>query len=356
MKEIKEDNKRIDLKSVFNTLLSNKKLFIIVWLVTFVLSCLWILPQPRYYVAKVTIAPESTDSKELGNLTSLAANFGVNLGDGNSDAIYPQLYPDLMQSTRFLVGLLDIKVKTKDGEVETDYYDYLNNYQKKNIIFLPFAAAKEWIQSLFDSEESDSEPVPIDGRHFNPFELSKHTNEIIEGVQSKVKCSYSMTTNVVTVEVLDQDPLVCALMADSIKEHLQVFLTDYRTKKARVDYEHYKKLTEEAKTNYEDACKKYASYSDSHLNVARKSFMVELQSLESDMQAKYNIYTAMDTRREAALAKVQERTPAFTELINATVPIKPAGPKRMIFVAVMLLLATAGTVLKLFWKELVEWF
>lgn len=356
MKEIKDNNKRIDLKSIFNTFWSNKKLFIIVWLVTFVLSCLWILPQPRYYVAEVSIAPESTDSKELGNLSSLASNFGVNLGNGNSDAIYPQLYPDLMQSTRFLVGLLDIKVKTKDGEVETDYYDYLNNYQKTNIILLPFAAVKNWIGSLFENEEFDSEPVSTDGKRFNPFELSKHTTEIIEGVQSKVKCTYSMTTNVVTVVVRDQDPLVCALMADSIKERLQVFLTDYRTKKARVDYEHYNKLTEEAKTNYEDACKKYARYSDSHLYVARKSYQVEMQSLESDMQAKYNIYVAMDTRRETALAKVQERTPAFTELINATVPIKPAGPKRMIFVALMLFLATVGTVVKLFWKELVEWF
>ena len=351
-----EKKRNINVLFLFKVLWHKKKLFFIVWIITFILSCLWILPQPRYYVAEVSIAPESTDSRELGNLASLASNLGVNLGDGNSDAIYPQLYPDLMQSTRFLVGLLDIKVKTKDGEVETDYYDYLNNYQKTNIILLPFAAAKKWIGSLFESEDSDSEPVSIDGRRFNPFELSKHTTEIIEGVQSKVKCSYSMTTNVVTVVVTDQDPLVCALMADSIKEHLQVFLTDYRTKKARVDYEHYKKLTEEAKTNYEDACKKYARYSDSHLNVARKSFKVEQQSLESDMQAKYNIYTAMDTRREAALAKVQERTPAFTELKNATVPVKPAGPKRMIFVAFMLFFATTGTVVKLFWKDLVRWF
>ena len=74
------------------------------------------------------------------------------------------------------------------------------------------------------------------------------------------------------------------------------------------------------------------------------------------MQAKYNIYTAMSTRLEAAAAKVQESTPAFTELKNATVPIKPAGPKRMIFVAVMLFLATYGTIIHLYRKELKEWF
>ena len=356
MQDSKNVNKVFNIRHIWNTLWHNKKKFLFVWIVTFILSCLWILPQPRYYSAEVSIAPESAESREIGSLASLASNFGMNLGGGNSDAIYPQLYPDLLESTKFLVGLLDIKVKTKEGEVETDYYDYLDKHQKVNIVMLPFAAIKEWIGSLFKSEEPEAEPKGKNGQRFNPFELSKRTSEIIEGVQSKVDCSYSMTTNVVTLKVTDQDPLVCALLADSIKEHLLAFITDYRTKKARIDYEHYKELADEAKANYEDARRKYARYSDANTNVSLRSIALNMQALENDMQAKYNIYTAMDTRREAALAKVQERTPAFTELKNATVPIKPAGPKRMIFVAVMLFLATAGTVVKLFWKDLVEWF
>jgi LPS O-antigen subunit length determinant protein (WzzB/FepE family) len=46
---------------------------------------------------------------------------------------------------------------------------------------------------------------------------------------------------------------------------------------------------------------------------------------------------------EAAKAKVQERTPVFTIIQGAAVPVKPAGPKRMIFVAFVLLLTFAGT-------------
>ena len=45
------------------------------------------------------------------------------------------------------------------------------------------------------------------------------------------------------------------------------------------------------------------------------------------------------TQYQMAKAKVQERTPAFTLLKGAAVPIKPAGPKRMLFVAGMCLLA-----------------
>lgn len=351
--EEKKKRINIDFKQAKETLLSKKFLFMKVWIITFILSCLWIFPEPRYYTAEVSIAPESTD-KEIGGLASLASNFGVNIGNGTADAIYPQLYPDLFKSTKFLVSLLDIRVKTKDGKIETDYYDYMKNHQKENIIFAPINSLKDWISSL--TAKKDTETKGKDGQRFNPFQLSKASSDVISNVQGNIKCTYSRTTDVVTIQVTDQDPLVCALLADSIKNHLQIFITEYRTKKARVDYDHYNKLANEALSNYEKARDKYAAFSDASTNVSLRSVELKMQSMENDMQTKYNIYTAINTRREAAMAKVQENTPVFTELKNATVPIKPAGPKRMIFVAFMLILATMGTIIKVFRKEIIEWF
>ncbi|MBO7129575.1 MAG: chain-length determining protein [Prevotella sp.] len=347
-------NSNIDFAKIWPALLSKKKLFFKVWGITFILSCIWILPQPRYYTTEVSVAPESAEAKDMGNLASLASNFGVNIGNGSSDAIYPQLYPDLFESTKFLVGLLDIKVRTQDGEVETDYYTYMKDYQKQNILLWPFLPLKRWLSSVFSKPE---EEIPgKDGKRFDPFELSWTTNGIIKKIQDNVQCTYSRTTDVVTIEVTDQDPLVCALLADSIKQHLQDFVTEYRTKKSRIDLEYYEKLTAEAKAMYDKSRLKYAAFSDASTNVSLRSVELKMQDMENDMQAKYNIYTAMSTRLEAAAAKVQESTPAFTELKNATVPIKPAGPKRMIFVAVMLFLATCGTIIHLYRKELKEWF
>ena len=145
-------------------------------------------------------------------------------------------------------------------------------------------------------------------------------------------------------------------LADSIKEHLQVFITEYRTKKARTDLEYYTRLTAEAKATYEKAQQKYAAFCDASNNVALKSVELKMEAMEHDMEAKFTLYTAMNARKESALAKIQERPPALTELKNTTVPLKPAGPKRMIFVAVMLFLATIGTIAHICRKELAEWF
>ena len=344
----------IDIKKIVKTAMQRKWLFIKVWVITFVLSCVWILPQPRYYTSEVSIAPESADMKDAGSLASLASSFGVSLGNGSGDAIYPQLYPDLFGSTQFLVSLMDIRVQTMDGDIDTDYFTYMKDHQQKNILFEPFRMAIDWVKSFFKEDEVR---IPgKDGQRFDPFRLSKSDNDVITKVGDKIACTYSRTTDVVTITVTDQDPLVCALLADSIKEHLQVYITDYRTKKSRIDYEHYKKLTEDARASYDEARIAFARYADSHQDVFLQSVKTKMDDLENEMQLRYNVYTALNTRLEAAQAKVQENTPVFTTLTNATVPIKPAGPKRMIFVAAMLFLATCGTIGYLFRTELKEWF
>ena len=81
------------------------------------------------------------------------------------------------------------------------------------------------------------------------------------------------------------------------------------------------------------------------MDIVLESYRAKRDDLENDMQLKYNTYSTMNTQLQAAMAKVQERTPAFTLVKGAAVPIMPAGPKRMIFVAAMLFLTILGTAL-----------
>ena len=350
-----EENKnkiKIDINEIAKLVWSKKRLFVKVWVITFILSCIWILPKPRYYKSEISIAPESNNpAGALGSLNSIASNFGFNLGDmKTSDAIHPQLYPELLNSTKFLVELFDIQIETSDGEIKTDYYTYLEKYQKICIWDYPKMLIIDLIASITAKDEKPT--AGKGGKRFDPFKLSKKENNILEEMAGRISTNYSKKTEVVTLTVQDQDPLVCALMADSIMTRLQQYITDYRTKKARIDYEYYKNLNNQAKQNYEQARQRYVSYADANQDVFLPSYKAKVEDLENDMQMKYNIYTAMNTRLEMALAKVQEATPAFTTLTNATVPVKPAGPKRMLFVLAMLFLATIGTVFQIYRKDI----
>ncbi len=336
-----ENNKKdiIDLGKVVKTLWAKRKTFFFVWPIVFVLSVIWVLPQPRYYNCSVSLAPETSGVDIAGVLSSIASSFGVNLGGGGYDAIYPMLYPDLMESNEFVVRLLDIKVTTVDGSVSTDYYTYLTKHQKKNWLTEPVNKFKNTIKGWFSPKKSEAGKAT----KLNPFMLSEVDYGIVEAVKKKITCSVDKKTDVITITVKDQDRLISAVLADSVRQHLQDFITNYRTSKARLDVNHYQHLADSAKVEYEKALDKYSVYCDNNQDVILQSSISERDKLESDMQLKFNTYTALCTQLEVTKTKLQERTPAFTTLKTATVPIKPAGPKRMIFVAGMLIMATMVT-------------
>ena len=341
MNEEKKDV--IDLAEVFKLLRTKKKVFFIVVPIVFVLSCLWIFPQPRYYRCSVKLAPEATGENVAGGLSSLASQFGVNIGGATQDAIYPLLYPELVESNEFIIGLLGIRVKTADGLLSTDYYTYMTKYQEKNPITQPVKKLFRSIGGMF--VKKDSAAMVSRGPGMNPFRMSKKDFDLVDMLKTKISCDVDKKTEVITIKVEDQDPLVCATMADSVRDHLQHFITLYRTNKARVDVDHYLKMAQQAKREYEYCVRMYSAYCDANQDVTLQSFISKRDELENEMQLKFNTYSAMRTQLEAMRAKLQEKTPAFTTLQCATVPVKPAGPKRVIFVVGMCFFAAFVTAL-----------
>lgn len=351
MEEVKK-NEIIDLREVVRSILKRKKLFLKVWCITFVLSCAWILPIPRSYVADVILAPEAGGASTDGMLGSLASQFGFNMSVNSGDALYPLLYPDLMASNDFLVDLFDIQVSTIDGELKTDYYTYLTKHQKKAFYRWPIIWTKGLIQKLLPKKEKRT--AAGKGGKVDPFYLSEKQYQLIEGMKKLITCSVDKKTDVITIQVVDQDPLICACIADSVRVRLQKFITDYRTSKVRVDQEYYERLVKESYDAYQKSMNAYARYCDRHRDAILQTMLSERDALENDMQMKFNTYNVMNTQLEAAKAKVQEKTPAFTILKGASVPVKPSKPKRMIFVAAMLFLTTMGTIFYIIAKDTLQ--
>ena len=341
----------IDLTKIFHILWDKRRTFFKVWAVTFVLSCIWIFPQPRYYTASVKLAPEMGGDQGMGSLSTLASSFGISVGGNDSkDAIYPLLYPELFGNPEFIVGLYDIHVTTKDGDISTDYFTYMKKYQKKNNLTRPYYYIRGKIKALFTEE--DKTPKAADAKGINPFMMNRQDFNLMQAIMGKVNCSVDSRNNTITVQVKDQDPLVCATMVDSVKQHLQNFIIQYRTSKAKEDVAHYQHLRDSAETEYYAAMERYSRFVDTHRNVILQSYQSQQDKLQSDMSLKQNSLSAMETQLTQSRVKLQEKTPAFTTLRCATVPVKPAGPKRMMFVACMLFFATIVTTAYLLRKDL----
>lgn len=334
----------IDLRHIVNKIWDNRQMFYKVLPIVFVVSCIYILSIPRYYSSEVKLAPEMENTGAGGTLGSIAASFGFDLSEmQTSDAITPLLYPDLMEDNGFVTKLFNIRVKDQDGEINTTYHDYLKKYQKIAWFEYPF----KWLKSLLPKKENKGGG---DGK-FNPYYLSMDEDRIAEAIRGKIDIRIDKKTGVITIKAEAQDPLISKTIVDSTQSRLQDFITEYRTNKARIDYEYYKQLTQDAKREYEKTRQIYGSMSDANTKVAMRSVELKLEDMENDMQLKFSAYNTLNTQLQAAKAKVQECTPAFTVIKGGAVPIKPAGPKRMFFVAGMLILATILTSLYVYIKK-----
>jgi len=339
----------IDFPRIWAALVRRKKTYFKV--IPTVILVVWVisLGLPDYYKCKIQLAPEdNSGGNSVSTLAMLASSFGVNFG-GNSggDAIKPMFFPDLMKSVDFKTSLFNIKVQRPTDEAPMTYYDYLKNEQK-----VPWwiAAKESLMDAISGMTERKNEKMKVD-----PFELTPEQTAISGLINSKVICdiSNSMKTQevLISIEVTDQDPHVAAMLVDSVKEHFQAFVTDYKTKKAKRDLEFTEKLYRDAKKDYERARRLYAEFLDSNQDLLLESVRQKQTDLENEMQLLYNNYNAISTQLLAAKVRVQEVTPAFTTLEPATVPLWPSGPNRSRLIVLFTIVALFFTTIWVLYDE-----
>ena len=216
----------IDFRKLKQDIRKHKKQYYKVLGITFILACIYMLSIPNHYRCRVMLAPELSRVGSSNSLLSLANSFGLKLGTGtqSGEALFPTLYPDMVSSVDFKTSLFPIQVHKKDSTRMMTYYDYLLNEQKSPWWSEAIGGAIGFLINLIVTPDST-----VDNTTLDPFQLTKEQKEIADVVGRKVSCDVDAKTLVITIDVNDQDPLICATVADSVKAHLQKAITDYRT-------------------------------------------------------------------------------------------------------------------------------
>jgi len=315
--EIMEEKKKsgeIDVIGIFKKVFREKELLGGFILVFAFIGVVVALNKPKQYTANVVLAPEMSGmgmSKSLGDLASMV---GVNVNNNSSsmDAIYPDLYPDIFASNDFVMKLFDVKVTLRDGVTTKTYYNHLLFDNK--IPFWKYPSI--WISNLFAKPASGG-----GNQKLNPFKLTGVEWAVCNAIKANIACLIDKQTSIITINVTDGDPQVAAIMADTIQNRLQQYISRYRTQKARNDLEYSEKIFSESKAQYTKAQEVYAGYADANTDPVLESIKGKQEALENEMQLRYNIYNQAALQLQAAKAKVQEHTPAFTIIQQATIPL-----------------------------------
>jgi uncharacterized protein involved in exopolysaccharide biosynthesis len=115
--------------------------------------------------------------------------------------------------------------------------------------------------------------------------------------------------------------------------------------------EYIQKLYDEAFTEYEASRKKYAAFSDGYQNIALPSYRIKSEELENEMMLRLSTYKLLSEQLQITKAKVMERTPAFTIVQMASVPIKHSNTPKIVILILFETLGLGGYFLYLCYKN-----
>lgn len=343
MNETPNTHKDIDIVGLILLLWSKRKRIITNCFIGGVLSIIVAFSIPKEYTSSVVLAPEfSSGSSAAGGLGALASMAGFNLGglSGSEDALYPELYPQIVSSTPFLCDLMSLQVETKEGDLNTTLYDYLTKHQKKTWWSKILKAPIKMVKRMVGTTVVDT-VMPTNGADMN---LSRKQYLTLQSLNDKIAVVVDKGNFVITVSVTMQDPKISAYVASVVSDKLQEYIGTYRSAKARKDLAYTEQLFKEAQEKYYVAQQAYAQYVDQHQGVVKKQYQIEQDRLSNEQDLAFGIYNQLAQQLEMARAKVAESTPVCVVMQPAIVPIKASSPKKMMMGLLYVFLAGFGTV------------
>lgn len=316
----------VDIMELLAKLWKNRRVIIKWGIIGAVVGLIAGFSIPKTYRVSATLAPEMQQRVGSG-VSSIASMMGVSL-DNSMDAIDYEMYPDVIASTPFLFELLDLEVKTKDGQIDTTLQNYILKHQKlpwwSHVIGAPFKALN-WAVSLVKPEEETEST----GAELDVYNLPMDERRAIRYLATNIIVDVDKKTGKTRMSLEMQDPMVAATVLNAVLENLKSYMSEYRTSKSRQDVENLSVICEERKQDYYVAQKAYAQYTDANKNIVQNSSKAEGQRLQQEMSLAYQVYSQVATQLEGARIKLQQDKPVFAVLDPVTVPLKKAGPSKV---------------------------
>ena len=250
----------------------------------------------KEYTASIKIIDnESSENSGVESIAGLVGLSGTFIT--KDDAIFPQIFPDYLSSPSFMRSLCAMPITTKNGESMTYKAHLIKQYMP-------------------DEEVEDS----------------MYSAQMI--ALGKIACTLDQQTQLITIDVTDQDAFVAACVADSVFQHLQWSLVDYRMEKAEADLRFLNKIIIKAKDDYDEAFERYTKAMDQDMEAEMQSVVAKVEAIENDMNLKYDIYTQIHDQIRLLLMDMGKDKTSLTLVANPTVPIKPITKSKIFFIAV----------------------
>lgn len=309
----------IGLKKRFAQLKGRRKLYRILCIyavasiLSIAVSLLYSFSIPTVYTAETVLIDENSEMDVLVGITYTNEWFQERESwDAGINDI--EIYAQQLDSREFAVEMSKVRIPGYD----MDYLEYVKKHHRR-----PWWYLREY--------ESDDE------------EALKQIGECIRhrAIASK---------QTLTLQVVDPDPVVSAMMVDSVSSHLQKFIATKRLIVVRHRYESMEEVRNSMRDEFLYRQKLYAEYNDAHRESRKVQEKSYLETLKRNKNIAYETFSIVNQQYLRLKTLLEKKSQSFYTVKMASVPVNPSNPQYVVnilsFLVVTLLLTTLGVLYK----------
>jgi uncharacterized protein involved in exopolysaccharide biosynthesis len=355
-RKIEEDE--IDLVEVARTIWKNRKTIYKTVAVFFVFGVLVAFLSPVEYESETILLPEVQDEgisagmaggllKQFGGLAGLAG-----LGSAEMGVMSPQLYPQILKSTPFLLHVMEQPIYFANEDTTVTVYQYFDEVKSPSFFGLVLEYSIGLPGKIKKALSKEEEQVMVkneDGK----IKLTEKQKAIAEDLSGRIEVELDDEIGTIAVLATMPDAEAAASIATITKNYLTTYVTNYRVNKATVDLQFIQERYGEAKERFEKAQARLASFRDRNIVLSTARSRSKEERLNNEYQLTFNVYNSLAEQLEQAKIAVQEKMPVFEVLEPVKVPIEKSEPRRSLIVILTLFIGVFFSVLFIIIKKII---
>ncbi|MBA4854106.1 GNVR domain-containing protein [Emticicia sp. BO119] len=315
MEDLQNNIIRINFQAFLKAIWKEKYYFLLIFILFVSLGLWYAFYLPEQFTSEGKILPEvQSKNNKFGGLSGLASLAGVDIATlEGTEAIRPDLYPDILKSTPFFLSLLHYKVTTKNN---------------KNLTFEQFY--HQMIEKGKEIPERKNKRFPVKENGF--LVLNQLNEDRILELKERIQANIDKKSGIITISVKMPDPVVSADIAHFSMVYLTEYIKNYRVDKLKKDLDFLEERVNMARGKFYSNQTKKAQYSDQFQlpTIRLQSADVQRERIESEYRMSSSFYNELLKKYEEAKIKLQQETPVFQILEPPRVPTRKSEPKKLL--------------------------
>ena len=299
MENINIHNDETDLIPIVKKVWKNKKFIALFSSIFIFIGIIIALLSSTVYTSSSTFILSGSNDNKTSSFGSVASLVGINLDvTGNNNRIPATMYPKVVESVEFKRQLLNEYI---DENKTLKLKSFLIDYYDLNI--------EDFINNN------------------NKFFVSKGENDLFEILNYVIVISVNEIDRFVSISANMPTSEYALNTCINARKILQTIVINTKIKRAKENLNFTQEQLNLKKIEFDEIQNKIASFEDTNLNIINSKYRNELSKLKAEFQIINSVYTELSKQLEQSKLQVNQDTPVFSIVKEASMPVLRSSPK-----------------------------